>query len=151
VGYHIIETPDHLHRGLHLFAIYHLRSLLRRIRSARDFDRIEFAPEDDWFLKDVLSIVKPRIPKPRWLARREAREFFEKHPFLKEYPENNFVPINIKERMAAADEEAKLFEEYRDYDINEDLVLADSSPIIDAIEQAENSIQNMQIEAVVMQ
>jgi len=148
VSYHIIETPDHLHRGLHLFAIHHLRSLLRRIKSARDFGRIEFTPDDDWFLKDVLSIVKPHVAKPRWLARKEAKEFFRKYPYLKERPENNFVPRSIEERMAESAWEQEWLEEYKDYEISEDLVLDDSSPIIDAIEQVESSIQSKQVEAV---
>src|SRR2546425_12276186 len=85
MAYHILETPDHLHRALHLFAIDNLHTLLSFIeKTCRDWDgENSLASEDHWLLRTVLDTVRPRPKALRLLARKEAQDFFRMHPALR--------------------------------------------------------------------
>ena len=91
MGYNIFETPDHLHRGLHLFAIDNLFSLLnwlRRFIYGDNYNIASLPPEDRWFLNEVQYKVNPRVKSIRLLARKEAQDFFKKHPEFREKKSN---------------------------------------------------------------
>jgi hypothetical protein len=90
MGYHIFETPDHLHRGLHLFAIDNLHVLLGWLTnaySAYTSGRSDFFLNDRWLLWDVATLLKrkeQRIEKQP--ETQEVKQFFKQHPELIERP-----------------------------------------------------------------
>lgn len=82
--YHFLETPDHLHRGLHLFGLANLSALLEFIATSRrtaDFYRTRLRTHDHWLLSNVIEeqlLTSQR--HRRWRATREARDFLKLHP-----------------------------------------------------------------------
>src|ERR1044071_4101237 len=92
MGYHIFETPDHLHRGLHLFAVDNLHTLLTWLTNAYSHStsgRSDSFLYDRWLLWDVANLVNEKGQKVRTLPRtREVQEFFKRHPEFIETPSN---------------------------------------------------------------
>jgi len=90
MGYHIFETPDHLHRGLHLFAIDNLHTLLGWLSETYAFStsgRSDFFLHDRWLLWDAANLLKRQEQKLQRLPQsREVKRFLRRHPEFAERP-----------------------------------------------------------------
>jgi hypothetical protein len=156
MAYHVIETPDHLHRGLHLFAISNLDRLLSWIDTAKtgpmSLSRVSFDHERDWFLTEIVSRVRPPNPQRRWLATREAQAFFTQHPEFRERKSYRQWDFGASEEEAAIKQkEAEALEqwerEYAEYEVHTDALSLDSVPLNDAVERVRLSCDSGSIDA----
>jgi hypothetical protein len=151
--YHVIETPDHLHRGVHLFAAHHLHALISGIREAQvndlSLNKLEFDIGRTWFLREILSPIKPRKHQPHWLANKEAQEFYRQHPEIKPKMSEPFRDWKYDSEYEPRVEEIDEFQrEYEDYEIQEDMVFADSAPVVEAIRNIEYALHEESIESL---
>ena len=105
--YRIIETPDHIHRGLQLFAVDNLETILDWL-DALVLEERRFLLNERWLLASIIERGLTRdIQTRRLLARKEAQEFFKKHPEMRKgatyrtapYPQelNLYSPVNDRE------------------------------------------------------
>jgi hypothetical protein len=84
MAYRIIETPDHLHRGIHVFAAANLATVLDWLDRHVWNDTLRDArlpTEDRWFLNSLTrhGLVQD-VQTRRLLSRKEAQAFFKEHP-----------------------------------------------------------------------
>lgn len=127
MGYNLFETPDHLHRGLHLFASLQLQKLLDWILEKRPWEKSEIKPwekayfsnsNNSWFLSDLLENLTGKTKKSNLLARKEAQEFFKKYPELREKKSYSAYFRNHD----YTEDEKKIFEkfdeEYNEYEVH---------------------------------
>lgn len=81
MSYQIIEIPDHLHRGLHVFAAANLEAVLAWLdMQVNTLQEPHLAVEERWFLDSINSHGLTRdSTHRRLLARKEDQKFFKKH------------------------------------------------------------------------
>src|SRR5437899_8642297 len=151
MGYHIFETPDHLHRGLHLFAIDNLHTLLGWLTNAYSHStsgRSDSFLYDRWLLWDVASLLKRKEHRPRKpLQTREEAHFFKQHPHLIEKPSNRVW--KGPERIASKKDQQLLEElerEYNEFETRSDE--RESSVVLDSVRSIESAIVTESIEQV---
>ena len=87
MAYRIIETPDHVHSGLHLFAAANLETVIDWLDTQVKNETLQerrLPSEERWFLSTINIRGLTRDSTTRHLlARKEAQDFFKQHPEMR--------------------------------------------------------------------
>lgn len=150
--YSIIETPDHLHRSLHLFAAGNLESILgwldTQVAEATLPDH-RLPTEERWFLTSLKECQLTRnIQTRRLLARKEAREFFSQHPEFRKgatYRTNSF-PGEGGDPNPHHDEAEQWLCEYEEFEYAQDV--HGNSDLVHTIENVRSAIRTQSVSAI---
>jgi HJR/Mrr/RecB family endonuclease len=154
MAYHIFETPDHLHRGLHLFAVTHLRVLLDWLHDrniGQSVSQRSLSVEDNWFFNDILEYLRQENKrKKRPLSTKEAQEFFKKYPKFRKpgtgqgwgWYISDYEPLSRQEEALLSD----LDEEYEEVELCGEL--HDWPAVLGYIEAVRVAIDTQSIERI---
>ena len=122
--YRIIETPDHLHHGLHLFAAANLETVLDWL-DTQVLEEHRLPVDERWLLASIMDHGLTRDTQTRrLLARKEAQQFFKKHPEMRKGATYRTAPYPWEgdPYSSAYDREAKeWWAEYEEFEYSQDI------------------------------
>lgn len=154
--YSIIETPDHLHRGLHLFAAANLNIVTDWLDTQVKNETLRerrLPPEQTWFLAslDERGLVRD-LSGHRFLARKQAQEFFKQHPEMRRGATFRTSPYPMDESDAskeAVHEEQYIRDWWADYvEFEYDQEIHGNPQVTQATEDLRSAIRTKSISAI---
>lgn len=149
--YRITETPDHIHRGLAVFAAANLKTVLDWLEVLVESSTLheeKLSPEDRWLLDAVKERGLTRgSSKQRLLATKNAQDFLRKHPEFRKgstYQTSTYPDRAIDFDTNAARED---WRDYLEFEFHQDI--HGDQHIAHAIDNLRSALRSKTISTVV--